>query len=116
MIFLLWHDWSLCMRRQILAIYDRFGRLAFGSERLAKDCLEYVVFEKHLADEYGRWRIHGKVTPDWMPRGQPVLRTMRQPKFGPLPPEEGADDKKGTSSPTVVDEKASSSRPAVATA
>jgi len=60
----------------------------FGSEKLAKDCLEYVVFEKHLADEYGAWRIHGKIIPDWMPPGQPVLRTMRKPDFGPLPEEE----------------------------
>jgi len=78
--------------RQILAIYDRFGRLAFGSEKLAKDCLEYVVFEKHIADDYGQWRLHSKIVPEWLPKQQPVLRTMRQPNFGPLP-----DDK---SSPT----------------
>jgi len=66
---------------KILAIYDRFGRLAYGSEKLAKDCLEYVVFEKHIADEYSCWRLHGKILPDWLPGQQPVLRTMRKPGF-----------------------------------
>lgn len=28
--------------------------------------LEYIVFEKHLANEYGVWRIHGKIIPSWM--------------------------------------------------
>lgn len=51
---------------QILAIYDRFGRLIQGSEILRKDVLEYIVFEKHLANEYGVWRIHGKIIPSWM--------------------------------------------------
>lgn len=66
---------------QVLAIYDRFGRLAYGSEKLAKDCLEYVVFEKHIADEYGCWRVHGKILPDWLPGQQPIIRTMRKPSF-----------------------------------
>ncbi|XP_011141504.1 probable 39S ribosomal protein L45, mitochondrial isoform X2 [Harpegnathos saltator] len=52
--------------QQILAIYDRFGRLIQGSEILRKDVLEYIVFEKHLANEYGIWRIHGKIIPSWM--------------------------------------------------
>jgi len=71
----------LCCVLKILAIYDRFGRLSYGSEKLAKDCLEYVVFEKHIADEYGCWRLHGKILPDWLPGQQPVLRTMRRPDF-----------------------------------
>ncbi|KYM99094.1 PREDICTED: probable 39S ribosomal protein L45, mitochondrial [Cyphomyrmex costatus] len=52
--------------QQVLAIYDRFGRLIQGSEILRKDVLEYIVFEKHLANEYGVWRIHGKIIPSWM--------------------------------------------------
>ncbi|XP_014467772.1 PREDICTED: probable 39S ribosomal protein L45, mitochondrial [Dinoponera quadriceps] len=52
--------------QQILAIYDRFGRLMQGSEILKKDVLEYIVFEKHLSNEYGIWRIHGKIIPSWM--------------------------------------------------
>jgi len=64
--------------RQTLAVYDRFGRLIYGSEAMAKDVLEYVVFEKHLANEYGTWRIHGKIIPDWLPPKEPAIRTFRK--------------------------------------
>lgn len=50
--------------KQMLAIYDRHGRLAHGSPVDVKDVLEYVVFEKYLANEYGLWRIHGRIRPD----------------------------------------------------
>ncbi len=49
-----------------MAVYDRFGRLSHGSEVIAKDVLEYVVFEKHLANEYGIWRVHAKIIPPWL--------------------------------------------------
>lgn len=49
--------------QQILAVYDRFGRLIHGNPNVAKDVLEYVVFEKHLADTYGKWRLHAKILP-----------------------------------------------------
>jgi hypothetical protein len=45
---------------QTLALYDRFGRLMYGSEELIKDVLEYVVFEKHISDIYGLWRVHAQ--------------------------------------------------------
>nr|CAG4648235.1 EOG090X0DDP [Moina brachiata]SVE93256.1 EOG090X0DDP [Moina brachiata] len=61
--------------QQLLAVYDRFGRLLYGSEVIAKDVLEYVVFEKHLANMYGKWRIHEKIIPDWMPPRDPGLKT-----------------------------------------
>ncbi|KAJ8962543.1 hypothetical protein NQ318_000935 [Aromia moschata] len=64
--------------QQILAIYDRFGRLMHGSEILAKDVLEYVVFEKHLANEYGTWRVHAKIIPDWLPPKEPSAITYKQ--------------------------------------
>lgn len=51
-----------------------------GSEILGKDVLEYVVFEKHVANEYGTWRIHDKIIPDWLPPKQPTARTYKQPK------------------------------------
>lgn len=63
--------------KQQLAIYDRFGRLMHGSEIIAKDVLEYVVFEKHIANEYGKWRIHAKIIPDWMPPREPVAMTYK---------------------------------------
>lgn len=67
--------------KQILAIYDRFGRLMFGNENVAKDVLEYVVFEKHVVDYYGKWKVHAKVIPSWLPPPEPVLRTYRKPKL-----------------------------------
>ncbi|ODN05012.1 putative 39S ribosomal protein L45, mitochondrial [Orchesella cincta] len=64
--------------KQSLAIYDRFGRLAHGSEVVAKDVLEYVVFEKHLANQYGEWRVHGKIIPEWAPTNfETSYRTFR---------------------------------------
>lgn len=63
--------------QQLLAIYDRFGRLMHGSEILAKDVLEYVVFEKHISNEYGRWRLHDKIIPDWLPPKQPAPITYK---------------------------------------
>lgn len=63
--------------QQVLAIYDRFGRLMHGSEILAKDVLEYVVFEKHMSNEYGSWRLHDKLIPDWMPAKDPAPITYR---------------------------------------
>lgn len=63
--------------KQTLAVYDRFGRLLHGSEVVARDVLEYVVFEKHIANTYGLWRVHDKIIPDWMPPRQPIRRTYR---------------------------------------
>lgn len=61
-----------------MAIYDRFGRLMHGSEIIAKDVLEYVVFEKHLTNQYGVWRIHAKIIPDWLPQKEPASTTFRR--------------------------------------
>ncbi|XP_023014765.2 mitochondrial ribosomal protein L45 [Leptinotarsa decemlineata] len=64
--------------QQTLAIYDRFGRLIHGSEIIAKDVLEYVVFEKHLSNQYGTWRVHGKIIPDWLPPREPSAITFKK--------------------------------------
>lgn len=56
----------------MLAVYDRFGRLMHGSEIISKDVLEFVVFEKHLANIYGKWRVHAKIIPDWLPPKEPL--------------------------------------------
>ncbi|XP_078331756.1 large ribosomal subunit protein mL45-like [Crassostrea virginica] len=50
---------------QKLAIYNRFGRLIYGDSEKPRYVLEYVVFEKHVSDTEGKWRIVGKVTPEW---------------------------------------------------
>lgn len=62
---------------QTLAIYDRFGRLMYGQEDVPKDVLEYVVFEKHLTNPYGSWRMHGKIIPPWAPPKQPILKVRQ---------------------------------------
>lgn len=71
--------------QQILAIYDRFGRLMYGDPEQPRDVLEYVVMEKHIANEYGQWRIHGKIIPDWMPARDVLRKTYVKPEFEPLP-------------------------------
>ncbi|KER34235.1 hypothetical protein T265_12450 [Opisthorchis viverrini] len=55
--------------QQIMAIFDRFGRLLFGNPAVPVDVLEYVVLEKHISDEYGIWRLHAKIFP---PRAPPL--------------------------------------------
>lgn len=65
---------ALLLSLQTLAIYDRFGRLMYGQEDVPKDVLEYVVFEKHLTNPYGSWRMHGKIIPSWAPPKQPILK------------------------------------------
>ena len=84
---------------QKLAIYDRFGRIMYGSENLIKDVLEYVIFEKHIVNEYGRWRVHGKIIPTWLPEREPLITTIRKPKDPnepTKPPESGLVVKKET--------------------
>lgn len=63
--------------QQKLAVYDRFGRLMHGSEVVAKDVLEYVIFENNISDQYGVWRPHAKIIPDWMPPKEPTVITYR---------------------------------------
>lgn len=63
--------------QQTLTIYDRFGRLMHGSEILAKDVLEYVIFENNVSNQYGSWRLHHKIIPDWAEPKQPSVATYR---------------------------------------
>lgn len=63
--------------KQIMAIYDRHGRLVYGSPVDVKEVLEYNVFEKYLSDEYGRWRLHDRIIPNEVGQPQP-LRTRVQ--------------------------------------
>ena len=54
-----------------------------GSEKIVKDVLEFVVFENHVSEEYGRWRIHAKLIPDWIKESayasNAVYTTYRKP-------------------------------------
>jgi len=101
--------------QQILAVYDRFGRLMYGSEILAKDVLEYVVFERHLSNKYGRWRIHGKIIPDWLPPKDPVPKTYRVLEQDPEEPPATPPAKEETSD-TTQPQSSSSDSPQLAPA
>jgi len=46
---------------QILAIRDRYDRLIVGSLKKPKKVVDFVVFERHLSNPYGNWRICGKI-------------------------------------------------------
>jgi large subunit ribosomal protein L45 len=51
----------------------------YGSEDLVKNVLEYVVFEKHLSNPYGIWRLHAKIVPEWAPPREVILKTFKKP-------------------------------------
>ncbi|XP_069120359.1 large ribosomal subunit protein mL45-like isoform X2 [Argopecten irradians] len=70
-----------CHTKQMLAIYDRFGRLMYGSDTVPRDVLEYVVFEKHIVNMYGEWKMHNKITPKWMAPQAPQIRTQVKPEL-----------------------------------
>ncbi|KFD49931.1 hypothetical protein M514_09145 [Trichuris suis] len=73
--------------KQKLAIFDQFGRLYMGSEHVARNVLEYVVFEKHMSNVYGEWRIHGKIRPPWTPHRECVIATYEKPALTTSIPE-----------------------------
>lgn len=50
--------------KQIMAAFDRHGRLVLGSPTDVKEVFEYVVFEKYLSNEYGLWRVHERIRPE----------------------------------------------------
>lgn len=37
-----------------------------GHPHVAKDVLEFAVFEKHVVNTYGKWRLHTKIVPPWL--------------------------------------------------
>ncbi|XP_018416095.1 PREDICTED: 39S ribosomal protein L45, mitochondrial [Nanorana parkeri] len=67
--------------KQTLIIYDRFGRVECGKDK-PRDVLEYVVFERHLVNPYGAWRMHGKIVPAWAPPKELIVKTVVIP--GPV--------------------------------
>jgi len=77
--------------QQTLAVYDRFGRLMHGSESTVKDVLEYIVFEKHLTHQYGTWKIHGKIIPEWLPPRESINKTYHRPDIDKEFPEPKTD-------------------------
>ena len=54
---------------------------------MAKDVLEYVVLEKHLSSLYGKWRLHGKIIPEWLSASRtPSWLTQVVPDLADLAP------------------------------
>lgn len=78
-----------------------------GSEIVKKDVLEYVVFEKHISYEYGTWRIHGKILPEWAPPREFGERTYINP------PQEPAEDKEAAVTTVVSSTAADKDLPEV---
>jgi len=70
--------------KQILAIYDRFGRLMYGDSQLPKGVVEYIVMEKWITDTNGLWRIHGKIMPEDAPPRAEMIKTYKVPVFEPI--------------------------------
>lgn len=64
-----------------MALYDRFGRLMLGSPSVPKDVLDFVIFEKHLSDTYGKWRVHGKIIPSWKTTSYEYPKTVVLPEL-----------------------------------
>ncbi|XP_028399405.1 39S ribosomal protein L45, mitochondrial-like [Dendronephthya gigantea] len=48
---------------QISAVEDRNGRIITGDKNKPREILEFVVLERHLANEHGSWKICGKLYP-----------------------------------------------------
>lgn len=54
--------------------------MLLGSETVRKDVLDYIVFEKHISNVYGTWRIHGKIIPNWLTPKEISTSTYILPK------------------------------------
>ncbi|CAK9811408.1 Probable 39S ribosomal protein L45, mitochondrial [Anthophora plagiata] len=100
--------------QQYLCIYDRFGRLLLGSETVNKDVLDYIVFEKHLSNTYGTWRIHGKIIPDWMTSKGSSAKTyilpQKEAEQEQLPTDKAAESVAETVPPEALDKTGNESR------
>lgn len=49
--------------KQVFAEKDKYGRHVKGSDKQVKEVVDYVVFERHLSNKYGKWRVCGKLFP-----------------------------------------------------
>ena len=52
-----------CVYLKVMAIKDKHGRHITGSDKEVKECIDYVVFERHLTNRYGVWKVCGKLHP-----------------------------------------------------
>ena len=40
---------------------DKHGRHLKGSDKEVREVVDYVVFERHLNNKHGKWRVCGKL-------------------------------------------------------
>ncbi|CEF66340.1 39S ribosomal protein L45, mitochondrial [Strongyloides ratti] len=71
---------QLCTKQKI-AVFDRFGHLILGSKDKIKDVEEYIVYENHIADTDGKWRLHDKVYPSFADNVKeiPLITKLEKP-------------------------------------
>ena len=58
---------------------DQYGRHIKGSDKKVKKVKDYVVFERHIVNKYGRWKVCGKVFPQQDAQPQRVQQLTQQP-------------------------------------
>lgn len=58
---------------KVMAIKDKHGRHIKGSDKEVREVVDYVVFERHLTNKYGKWRVCGKLFPQ-LPRKQNTMQ------------------------------------------
>jgi len=46
---------------KVMAIKDKHGRHITGSDKEVKEIVDFVVFERHLTNKYGVWKVCGKL-------------------------------------------------------
>lgn len=49
---------------QVLAVYDKAGRLLRGHPTAPRDVVDYVVVERHIVSPSSSWRVAGKLPPN----------------------------------------------------
>ena len=63
---------------QVMALKDHHGRHITGSDKDAKEVVDYVVFERHIVHRYGKWRVCGKLFPTVL-RKQAAKKQLTSP-------------------------------------
>ena len=59
MIIELFSFFICCLK--VFAIKDKHGRHVSGSDKQVKEVVDFVVFERHLTNKYGKWKVCGKL-------------------------------------------------------
>lgn len=53
---------------QVMAVYDKAGRLLRGHPAAPRDVVDYVVLERHIVNPKSTWRVAGKLPPNTLSR------------------------------------------------